>query len=143
MFLREAERRRRFAPVKLVVTCTGVTRSAPEPLIIGVTEYVDIPQWRILHLRAKIDTGARSSALHVENIRQLASGRVRFDVRLSRSESERRVTVEAPVARGELHDLVTEMQLRLERLDLLQQPVDQLLRPAHRQRPYYEKWSLA
>ena len=35
----------------------------------------------------------------MENIRQLASGRVRFDVRLSRSESERRVTVEAPVAR--------------------------------------------
>jgi hypothetical protein len=76
-----------------------VTRSAPEPLIIGVTEYVDIPEWRILRLRAKIDTGARSSALHVENVRELASGRVRFDVRLSRSESERRVTVEAPVAR--------------------------------------------
>jgi hypothetical protein len=76
-----------------------VTRSASEPLIIGVTEYVDIPQWRISSLRAKIDTGARSSALHVENIRELASGRVRFDVRLSRSQSERRVTVEAPIAR--------------------------------------------
>jgi hypothetical protein len=76
-----------------------VTRSAPTPLIIGVTEYVDIPEWRISRLRAKIDTGARSSALHVENIRELASGRVRFDVRLSRSQSERRVTVEAPVAR--------------------------------------------
>jgi hypothetical protein len=76
-----------------------VTRSAPEPLVIGVTEYVDIPEWRILRLRAKIDTGARSSALHVENIRELASGRVRFDVRLSRSQSERRVTVEAPVQR--------------------------------------------
>ncbi|MEO7033874.1 MAG: RimK/LysX family protein [Polyangiaceae bacterium] len=76
-----------------------MTRSAPEPLIIGVTEYVDIPQWRIVHLRAKIDTGARSSALHVENIRELTSGRVRFDVRLSRNQSERRVTVEAPVAR--------------------------------------------
>ncbi|MEP7050126.1 MAG: RimK/LysX family protein [Pseudomonadota bacterium] len=76
-----------------------MTRSASEPLIIGVTEYVDIPPWRIVRLRAKIDTGARSSALHVENIRELASGRVRFDVRLSRSQSERRVTVEAPVAR--------------------------------------------
>jgi hypothetical protein len=78
-----------------------VTRSAPspEPLIIGVTEYVDLPEWRISRLRAKIDTGARSSALHVENIRELASGRVRFDVRLSRNQSERRVTVEAAVAR--------------------------------------------
>jgi hypothetical protein len=79
--------------------CGCVTRNAAEPLIIGVTEYVDIPEWRIARLRAKIDTGARSSALHVENIRELASGRVRFDVRLSRSQSERRVTVEAKVAR--------------------------------------------
>ena len=83
----------------VVVTCRGVTRSAPEPLVIGVTEYVDIPEWRILSLRAKIDTGARASALHVENIRELGSGWVRFDVRLSRNQSERRVTVEAPIAR--------------------------------------------
>lgn len=67
--------------------------------MIGVTEYVDIPAWRILRLRAKIDTGARSSALHVENIRELGGGRVRFDVRLSRSESDRRVTVESRIAR--------------------------------------------
>jgi hypothetical protein len=76
-----------------------VTRSRGEPLVIGVTEYVDIPAWRILRLRAKIDTGARSSALHVENIRELGGGRVRFDVRLSRSESDRRVTVESRIAR--------------------------------------------
>ena len=48
---------------------------------------------------AKIDTGARTSALHVENIRELGSDRVRFDVRLSREDSDRRVTVEARVAR--------------------------------------------
>ncbi|HEY0465358.1 MAG TPA: RimK/LysX family protein [Polyangiaceae bacterium] len=76
-----------------------MTRSAAAPLIIGVTEYVDIPAWRILRLRAKIDTGARSSALHVENIREFGAGKVRFDVRLSRSESDRRVTVEARIAR--------------------------------------------
>jgi len=76
-----------------------VTRSSGAPLVIGVTEYVDIPAWRILRLRAKIDTGARSSALHVENIRELGAGRVRFDVRLSRSESDRRVTVESRIAR--------------------------------------------
>lgn len=83
----------------LRVAWLRVTRSAPEPLVIGVAEYVDIPEWRILRLRAKIDTGARSSALHVENIRELGSGWVRFDVRLSRNRSERRVTVEAPIAR--------------------------------------------
>ena len=91
-----------------------MTRSASEPLIIGVTEYVDIPEWRILSLRAKIDTGARSSALHVENIRELASGRVRFDVRLSRSQSERRVTVEAPVVRrGRVRPSSGELEARI------------------------------
>jgi hypothetical protein len=91
-----------------------VTRSTAEPLIIGVTEYVDIPQWRILSLRAKIDTGARSSALHVENIRELGAGRVRFDVRLSRSETGRRVTVEARIARrGQVRPSNGELEARI------------------------------
>jgi hypothetical protein len=68
-------------------------------LVIGLAEYVDIPFWRILGLRAKVDTGARSSALHVENLRELSRDRVRFDVRLHRLKSERRVTVEAPIVR--------------------------------------------
>jgi len=97
-----------------VVASNRVTRSAPEPLIIGVTEYVDIPEWRILSLRAKIDTGARSSALHVENIRELGAGRVRFDVRLSRNQSERRVTVEAKVARrGRVRPSSGELEARI------------------------------
>jgi hypothetical protein len=46
-----------------------------------------------------MDTGARTSALHVENIQELSDGRVRFDVRLHRWRSDRRVTVEAPLTR--------------------------------------------
>ena len=91
-----------------------MTRSAPEPLVIGVTEYVDIPEWRISRLRAKIDTGARSSALHVENIRELGGERVRFDVRLSRNQSDRRVTVEASVARrGHVRPSNGELEARI------------------------------
>lgn len=67
--------------------------------MIGLAEYVDIPGWRIRGLRAKVDTGARSSALHVENLREVGRGRVRFDVRLHRLHSDRRVTVEAKVVR--------------------------------------------
>jgi hypothetical protein len=79
-----------------------------------VTEYVDIPEWRIARLRAKIDTGARTSALHVENIRELGSGRVRFDVRLSRNESDRRVTVEARVVRrGHVRPSSGELEARI------------------------------
>jgi hypothetical protein len=67
--------------------------------VIGFAEYVDIPEWDIRGLRAKVDTGARSSALHVENIQEIGHGRVRFDVRLHRRNTDRRVTVEAPIKR--------------------------------------------
>jgi hypothetical protein len=76
-----------------------VHRVVSSPIVIGVAEFVDFPEWKIRHLRAKIDTGARSSALHVENIREVGGGKVRFDVRLHRQKRERRVTVEAPIAR--------------------------------------------
>jgi hypothetical protein len=71
----------------------------PERLVIGLAEYVDLPEWRVLRLRAKVDTGARSSALHVENLRELPNGRVRFDVRLHRYRPERKVTIEAAISR--------------------------------------------
>jgi hypothetical protein len=67
--------------------------------VIGWAEYVDIPEWNITRLRAKMDTGARTSALHVENIREVGHGRVQFDVRLHRRRLDRRVTVEAPIKR--------------------------------------------
>jgi hypothetical protein len=66
---------------------------------IGFVEYVDLPDWHISGVRAKVDTGARSSALHVENVREIAPGRVSFDVRLHRNNVDRRVTVEAPIRR--------------------------------------------
>ncbi|MBX3127014.1 MAG: RimK/LysX family protein [Polyangiaceae bacterium] len=71
----------------------------PEPLVIGWAEYVDIPEWNVTRLRAKMDTGARSSALHVENVHEVGHSRVRFDVRLHRKQIDRRVTVEAPISR--------------------------------------------
>ena len=75
------------------------TLSAAPPLVIGFAEYVDIPEWHISRLRAKVDTGARSSALHVENIREVGKERVRFEVRLHRRHEDRRVVVEASVTR--------------------------------------------
>jgi hypothetical protein len=69
------------------------------PLVIGAAEFVDIPAWGVRGLAAKVDTGARTSALHVENVREMRGGRVRFDVRLHRRLPERRVTVEATIHR--------------------------------------------
>lgn len=67
--------------------------------LIGWNEYVDLPEWGIRGLRAKVDTGARSSALHVEHIERLPHGRVRFDVVLHRKKRDRRVRVEARIVR--------------------------------------------
>lgn len=81
------------------VAYLGLRSRQPERLLIGSAEYVDIPGWRIAGLRAKVDTGARSSALHVENLRETRSGLVHFDVRLHRSESDRKVRIIAPISR--------------------------------------------
>jgi hypothetical protein len=67
--------------------------------VIGSAEHVDLPEWGILGLPAKVDTGARSSALHVENIEELEDDRVRFDVRLDRRKRARRVHVLAEITR--------------------------------------------
>ena len=68
-------------------------------VLIGWNEYIDIPDWGVKRLRAKVDTGARSSALHVENIRELPRERVRFDVVLHRLERDRRVRVTTRIVR--------------------------------------------
>ncbi len=67
--------------------------------VIGWSESVDFIDWGIRRLNAKVDTGARTSALHVENLEYLADGRVRFDVVLSRKNANRRKSVTARVSR--------------------------------------------
>jgi hypothetical protein len=74
-------------------------KAAPERVLIGTTEAVSIPAWGIRGLAAKIDTGARTSALHVERVKELGGGRVRFDVRLDARDASRRARVEAQIAR--------------------------------------------
>lgn len=78
-------------------------RKPPSPrfpvAVIGWNEYVELPEWGVRGLRAKIDTGARSSALHVENVEIEPRGRVSFDVVLHREKRDRRVRCEAPIAR--------------------------------------------
>jgi hypothetical protein len=39
--------------------------SVVKPVLIGWKEYVDFPEWKIRHMKVKIDTGARTSALDV------------------------------------------------------------------------------
>lgn len=67
--------------------------------LIGWRELVAFPEWGIKGVEAKIDTGARTSALHVEDITRLKGDRVRFHVILSRDNPKARVEAEAPIVR--------------------------------------------
>ena len=51
-----------------------------EKTIIGWVEYADFPEWGISGVKAKVDTGARTSALHVENLEAIDHNHVAFDV---------------------------------------------------------------
>jgi len=73
--------------------------SARSKTVVGWTEYVGFPDWEIKSVQAKVDTGARTSALHVENLEELDDGRVRFDVITRRKKPWRRRTVECDVVK--------------------------------------------
>lgn len=72
--------------------------AAKRRLVIGCIEPVDIPSLGLFGLEARVDTGAQTSALHVENLRELGGGRVGFDVRPPRGRGAKQRFV-LPVAR--------------------------------------------
>jgi hypothetical protein len=67
--------------------------------VVGWREYVSLPDWGIFDLHAKIDTGARTSAVHVDGLEAVGPGVIRFDVVLDRRHRHLKVTVQEPVVR--------------------------------------------
>lgn len=74
-------------------------RALRQKLIVGWNEYVDLPDWGITALGAKVDTGAQTSALHVEDIEVLPRGRIRFRVVVHRTKRDRHVRVTTRIQR--------------------------------------------
>ena len=70
------------------------------PVLIGWKEYVALPDWGIRRLKAKVDTGARTSAIDAASyeLRRTPAGLVvRMRLALSHRHPERQKVVEAPV----------------------------------------------
>jgi hypothetical protein len=90
---------------QIAVTFTGVDgvgeRIVSEKNLtpVGWRERVDLPDWGVTGLIAKIDTGARTSAIHVEGLSVPKPGLVKFSLVLSRKDKDQRISVEAPVVR--------------------------------------------
>ncbi|GGI04945.1 ATP-dependent zinc protease family protein [Egicoccus halophilus] len=92
--------------------------SAPLP-ILGWKEHVELPEWG-LRLRGKLDTGARSSALHVTRLEEIGTHShagerlpvVRFDVVLGRRDAPEHHEIDAPVVG---HKVVRDTGARAER----------------------------
>ena len=70
-----------------------------DKIVVGWNEYVELPAWGIRRLGAKVDTGARTSALHVEDIQPLARGRIRFQVVVHRTKRDRHYPVTTKIVR--------------------------------------------
>lgn len=66
---------------------------------IGWSEYIEFSDWDIHALKAKVDTGARTSALHVEDLKPLGPGWVEFYVVLTTKGPRHRRRVRAEVVK--------------------------------------------
>lgn len=92
----------------------GMEHALDRRTLIGIAERVDLPEWGVTRMRAKIDTGARTSALHVDDVEELGPDRVRFAIVLHRKKHDERVVVEAPIVRrGRVRSSTGRVQMRI------------------------------
>jgi hypothetical protein len=80
-------------------------------VVLGEIEHVSIPAWGVEALPARVDTGARTSALHVEQVRELGGGKVRFVLKPGRRKLD---PIEATISRrGRVRSTSGKLETRL------------------------------
>ena len=96
---------KRTAPPARPVSAAG---GAASRRTIGEIELVSIADFGLERLPVRVDTGARTSALHVEHLRELGNGRVRFEL------GAEHAPIEAVISRrGRVRSTSGELQTRL------------------------------
>ncbi len=75
------------------------TPKKKKPHLVGWREMVAFPEWGVDGIEAKIDTGARTSAIHVEDVVKLSGGRVRFHLVVSHHKPFKHVPITADLVR--------------------------------------------
>ena len=90
-------------PARRRVARKSSSPRSPGPVLVGWKEYVDFPDWGVKNVKAKIDTGARTSAVHVEEYAvydQAGKGMmVELHLALDRRRPRRLTVVHTPVLR--------------------------------------------
>ncbi|MCA9408059.1 MAG: ATP-dependent zinc protease [Candidatus Omnitrophica bacterium] len=69
--------------------------------IVGWREYIDLPDWNIKKLKAKIDTGAKSSSIHVEEIEEISKTKISFYVILDKDRGRKKI-IAKPIHKGKV-----------------------------------------
>lgn len=77
-------------------------KKSKELKIIGRIVEVDIPQWNIQGIVAKIDTGAYTSSLHCHHIAPMLYNRVRFNLLDPSHENYNEKMIELPIYKTKL-----------------------------------------
>ncbi|WP_066517293.1 ATP-dependent zinc protease family protein [Curtobacterium ammoniigenes] len=70
---------------------------ATEPVVAGWREWAHLPALGIPWIKVKLDTGARSSALHAFDLEELPGDRVRFSVHPWQDSAAEATTVECTI----------------------------------------------
>jgi hypothetical protein len=74
-------------------------RRGVEPSVVGYVERIALPSWGIVRISAKVDTGAETSALHVQELSLHGATRVSFRVFHDEDDELEPVPVEARIVR--------------------------------------------